>query len=107
MKLRLIREDEASSGIESVQRRLRPKMNVRQSGAMSCLQLAIEQLRIGAGRFEEIPIDALEVAVDILIADNRLDPMDCRCMTFRRQSCALLAVEALQREVTLVQHIRQ
>ena len=67
VELRLARKAQAGPVSNARQRRARADaLDVGEAGAVRGLELALEQLRLVAGREEQVAVDAREVAVDLL-----------------------------------------
>lgn len=107
MELSLLREAQARAAIEGAERRARQLRHALQSCALRGLDLLIERLELVALGKEQVAIHPREVAVDVFLARDLLDALDRRGMAFRRQPGAFRAVQPLQLEVAVVQHVAE
>jgi hypothetical protein len=84
MKLRLPGKAETRT---EVRREIRNPLHDLDAGhprSARSLELGVEDLVRFAGRDEEVAIQPLESAIDPLLANDRLDPIDSRRMTAGR-----------------------
>src|SRR5579862_8917232 len=81
----------------AVQRRT---IHAREPGAVTRRQFSVEHLTIA----EQITIDALELALDVFGAGDRLDLVDRRDVTLGREPRGVEAVQALERIVPVIQY---
>src|SRR4051812_47774422 len=86
---------QARPGVEGGERRTLALLHAAKPGAVRSGELLVEGLDAVARGEEEIALDAREVAVDALLGDVGLDPVDRRGMAFGGKPCAMRAVHAL------------
>src|SRR6185436_13064457 len=89
--------------VEAVDGRAREALDARDAGAARGGELAVHDALVLARRLEEPAVQALEAAVDPLLADDRLHEVDRRGVARGRQPRALLPVQPLQLEVAVVE----
>src|SRR3954447_194825 len=106
MKLRLPRETDRYAGVESVHRRLLRPLHV-QTGSWEGIeflgQLPLRLVR----RIEEISIEPLESAIDLLLRHNLFDAIDRRSVAFRRQTCPFFPMIFLEVVKSIIQRVDQ
>ena len=78
VELPLAREAERAPGVEPQDGGLGELLDARQAGAVRGLELVVEHLSVVVAAEEEVAVEAREVAVDLLVADDRLDAVDGR-----------------------------
>ena len=83
----------------------RQPLDTGQARAVRRVELALEQSRLVARAEEQVAVHALEVAVDPLGRDDRLDAVDGRAVALGRAAGAHFAVDALDLEVAVVDRI--
>ena len=107
MKLRLSWKSQARTGVEERKRRAIDLVDVPKAGASRGAQLAIELIG-GFARFsEEIALDALEVAVDVMVRGDLFDAIDGRGVAVGDHLRACRAVHALELAVEAVDLVRE
>ena len=84
MKLSLSGKAEAGTGIECQPGNPLDQLDAGHACPAGGLQIIVKDVDRLTGRNEEIAIQSLKTAVDRLDSDDRLDLIDCRCMTARR-----------------------
>src|SRR5688572_19504413 len=95
MVLRLPPEAQTAAGIIGINGRAVEWLDLH-AGSASSLQFAIENVERIARRHKQVTVNAREVAVDLLLADNALDLIDGSAVALGREAHAFLAVRALQ-----------
>src|SRR5688500_7524448 len=74
---------------------------------MCGVQLLVELPHVIARRDEQVAVEPGEVAGDLLVADDALNPIDGRSMTLSRQAGALSSVQPLEMVETVIQRAHQ
>src|SRR4051812_27595760 len=106
MKLRLPRETDRYAGVESVHRRLLRPLHV-QTGSLAGIEF-LRQLTLRlVRRIEEISIEPLESAIDLLLRHNLFDAIDRRSVAFRRQTCPFFSMIFLEIVKSVIQGVDQ
>src|SRR5581483_1833128 len=105
MELRLPRKAQAHSGIESAEWGARDLFDINQAGAVRGFQLTFEHLFRFARRHEEVAIEPLEIAIYALRRDNGFDAINGRRVTIGSHPRALLAVQALDLKVAVIEGV--
>ena len=107
LKPRLPRESQARPGLVPAQDDPLELLHVLKARADRRLQLPVEQVgRVGGDR-EEVAVDALEIAVDLLFGDDLLDPVDGRRVALVGQLRPLWAMQLLHLHEPVVDGRRQ
>lgn len=92
MDLRLVREVNRHGGIERETWNLSKPLPITCAGAPSGVCLGLQLLDAALVLGEPLAVNALQVAVDILLANDRLDPVDhghvTRCRDARTAAAA-------------------
>ncbi len=76
MKLALPRKSQALAGLESVEGSASGGGNVGEAGTPRRSELEVEEVRRCVASRDEVPVEPLEVAVDVLLAHDGLDAID-------------------------------
>jgi hypothetical protein len=97
MELRAARETQGFA-----EERVRGARHVGEAGPMGRGELAVERGRRVALGEEQVAVDAREVAVDLLLARDRLDAVDGGAMALGGEADPALAVDLLQLEIEVV-----
>jgi len=103
----LAREAKSRAAVPKAEWNAIDQLGVIDSGAMRRLELSLELLLLSVGAQKKVAFDSLKIAVDVLHGSNRLDAMDCRHMTFGRESGAFLTVNPGNVVVAVVQGRRE
>src|SRR3954470_19100627 len=107
MELSLPWEAQAGARVPALVRRPRDHLNVAQAGAMRGVEFALERGTLVALREEKVAVQAGEIAVERFPAHDLVDALDRRGMAVGRDAHRLGAVQLLQLEVAVVEHVGQ
>src|ERR1051326_4494507 len=107
MELRLFGKTQTGAGIERVQWSTSDLGHIVQPGAVRSFQLTVKEFFLVVAAEEEVAIQSLEIAVDLLGRDNFLDLCNGRGVALRCESRSLCAVKALDLGVAVIDGIRE
>jgi hypothetical protein len=107
MELRLAGETKCEPRVERRPRHPPDQLHIVETRAMRRGEFLVEQLDLVAWRREQIAVEALERAVDLLVVHDRLDLIDGLRVAFRGEPRAILAVEALEVRVAIVERVHE
>src|SRR5687768_15055614 len=105
IKLSLPGKSQTTARIEIVDWRTINPLHALKSSPSSSRDLLLENIPRAVGRNEEKAVDTIEVAVDLLIASDLLDPVNRRRVTFSDQPRAALSEQTFDFVVTIVEGV--
>ena len=103
MESRLTREPERGTAVPEAEGNAINQLRIVDTGSMGRLELPLELRALAVSAQEEIPLDPLEIAVDVFHRRDRLDAVNGGHVTLGCQSGALAAVQLLDVVVAVVE----
>jgi hypothetical protein len=103
MELGLLREPQASAGVELPQRRPFGPLDIGEAGGVTRSQLVPQDVQGFARGHEQVTVDALERAIDLLAPHDALDLVDGCGVAFGQRTCAGFTVETSHDVITIVE----
>src|SRR5438270_7403979 len=107
MKLSLPRKIQAGPRIKRFQRSALEPADVEQTCTMRGRQFVVEHFDSSARWNEKIAVHSLEFAINIFVAHDLFDTIDCSGMTLRRQARTIFTEQPLKLIKTIIERVAQ
>src|SRR5438105_3331601 len=107
MELRLFGKKERSSRVEISYRRPIDSPDVCEPRSMRGLELLVDVAGVVRMSGKEVSLEPSEIAIDVLLFDDELDPVNGGRVTLDDHASGVLAVHLLEHEDSIIHRVRQ